>query len=414
MTENSKSGTAETSVRRPTVIARGEPQQKKNLLLSLPPLSLYVHVPWCVRKCPYCDFNSHALAGELPEEAYLQALEADLEQAIPQIWGRQIVSVFIGGGTPSLLSAEAVDRMLGLFRAYLNLWPETEITLEANPGTAEAGRFKDYARNGVTRLSLGVQSFNDRALKALGRVHNAAQAKAAIDMALNAFEQVNLDIMYALPEQTLEESVQDCQTALSYQPQHLSFYHLTLEPNTYFAKYPPPLPDDDSSAIMQDKIVALTAEHGYERYEVSAYAQKNCEAVHNVNYWEFGDYLGIGPGAHSKLSFPDRVIRQVRKRNPDAWLNEAPKRDGSHIAQNFEIAHDEFPFEFMLNVLRLREGVPASFYFERTGQSWTTIADTIKQLRTRGLLTKDPLQIQTTALGWQFLNDVQAAFLGNN
>src|SRR5699024_8409341 len=274
--------------------------------------------------------------------------------------------------------------MLGLFRAYLNLWPETEITLEANPGTAEAGRFKDYARNGVTRLSLGVQSFNDRALKALGRVHNAAQAKAAIDMALNAFEQVNLDIMYALPEQTLEESVQDCQTALSYQPQHLSFYHLTLEPNTYFAKYPPPLPDDDSSAIMQDKIVALTAEQGYERYAVSAYAQKNCEAIPNINYWEFGDYLGIGPGAHSKLSFPDRVIRQVRKRNPDAWLSQAPKRDGSHIAQNFEIAPDEFPFEFMLNVLRLREGVPASFYFERTGQSWTTIADTIKQLRTRG------------------------------
>jgi len=414
MTEKSKSDTTDRSPRRPTVVAREGGPQKKNLLLSLPPLSLYVHVPWCVRKCPYCDFNSHALSGDVPEEAYLQALEADLEQAIPQIWGRQIVSVFIGGGTPSLLSAAAVDRMLGLFRAYLGLWPETEITLEANPGTAEAGRFKDYARNGITRLSLGVQSFNDKALKALGRVHDGAQARAAIGMALDAFEQVNLDIMYALPEQTPEQSEEDCRTALAYQPQHLSFYHLTLEPNTYFAKYPPPLPDDDSSATMQDNIVALTAAHGYERYEVSAYARKNCQAIHNVNYWEFGDYLGIGPGAHSKLSFPDRVIRQVRRRNPDAWLAEAPRRDGSHIAQNAEIPYHEFPFEFMLNVLRLREGVPASFYFERTGQSWTTIAETIKQLRARGLLINDPLRIQTTPLGWEFLNDVQAAFLEDN
>jgi len=380
-------------------------------LFSLPPLSLYVHVPWCVRKCPYCDFNSHELRGELPENDYLNALQADLELALPQIWGRQIVSVFIGGGTPSLLSAAAMDRMLSMLRAYLNLWPETEITLEANPGTVEAARFRSYADSGITRLSLGVQSFDDGALQALGRIHDGDQARAAIDTAQACFERVNLDIMFALPDQTLESCEQDVRTAISFGTGHLSLYHLTLEPNTVFAKYPPAVPDDETSAIMQEHIVGLAEAAGFERYEVSAYARDGQRAVHNVNYWEFGDYLGIGPGAHSKLSFPDRVIRQARLRNPTSWMAAAQRRDHSHLADDHPIEPADFAFEFMLNALRLRDGVPASFFFERTGQPYASIAPILHELRAKGLLENDPMQIRTTELGWRFLNDVQGAFL---
>lgn len=393
---------------RPRVRARSADQ---TLLHSLPPLSLYVHVPWCVRKCPYCDFNSHELRGELPEQDYLDALQADLEQALPLIWGRQFVSVFIGGGTPSLLSEQAVDRMLAMFRAYLNLWPETEITLEANPGTVEASRFRGYAASGVTRVSLGIQSFNDDALKALGRVHDSRQARQAIDIAQSAFDNINLDIMYALPQQTLEQCRDDLQTALSFQTQHLSLYHLTLEPNTVFAKYPPVVPDDDSSAAMQDMITDMTAEQGWERYEVSAYARGSKRAVHNVNYWEFGDYLGIGPGAHGKLSFPDRVIRQARLRNPASWMAQAMRRDNSHIASENQIQAAEFPFEFMLNALRLKDGVPASYYYDRTGQSLLTLTPALARARQRGLLADDPLRLRATPLGWRFLNDLQSEFL---
>lgn len=393
---------------RPRVRARTADQ---TILHSLPPLSLYVHVPWCVRKCPYCDFNSHELRGDLPENDYLEALRADLEQALPLIWGRQIVSVFIGGGTPSLLSEKAVDKMLAMFRAYLNLWPETEITIEANPGTVEASRFQAYAASGVNRVSLGIQSFNDAALKALGRIHDARQAKAAIDMAQNAFSNVNLDVMYALPEQTLAQCQNDLETALSFQTQHLSLYHLTMEPNTVFAKYPPSVPDDDSSAQMQDLITDLTQAGGWERYEVSAYAQESRRATHNVNYWEFGDYLGIGPGAHGKLSFPDRVIRQARLRNPNSWMAQAIQRDNSHIAQENHIQASEFPFEFMLNALRLKGGVPASYFYERTGQSLLSIGPALARARAKGLLENNPLRLQATALGWRFLNDLQTEFL---
>lgn len=395
-------------VERPRVRARIGGQ---TLLHSLPPLSLYVHVPWCVRKCPYCDFNSHELRGELPEEQYLGALQADLEQALPLIWGRQIVSVFIGGGTPSLLSEGTVDRMLAMFRAYLNLWPETEITLEANPGTVEASRFHAYATSGVNRVSIGVQSFNDKALKALGRIHDSRQARAAIETAQKAFDNVNLDIMYALPEQTLEQCQHDVQTALSFQTQHLSLYHLTLEPNTVFAKYPPSVPDDDTAAQMQDLIVGMTAQAGLEHYEVSAYARDGFKAIHNVNYWEFGDYLGIGPGAHGKLSFPDRVLRQARLKNPVSWMTQALQHDNSHLAQESPINASDFPFEFMLNALRLKAGVPASYYYERTGQSLIALAPKLARLRAKGLLSNDPARLQATPLGWRFLNDLQTEFI---
>lgn len=392
---------------RPRVRARNSNQ---TLLHSLPPLSLYVHVPWCVRKCPYCDFNSHELRGDLPEQDYLDALQADLEQALPLIWGRQIVSVFIGGGTPSLLSEQTVDRMLAMFRAYLNLWPETEITLEANPGTVEASRFRGYAASGINRVSLGIQSFDDNALKALGRIHDSTQARHAIDIAQHAFDNINLDLMYALPEQTILQCQHDLDIALSYQTQHLSLYHLTLEPNTVFAKYPPPVPDEDSSAEMQDLITDLTAEKGWDRYEVSAYARAGQRAVHNVNYWEFGDYLGIGPGAHGKLSFPDRVIRQARLRNPTSWMAQAMLRDNSHIATENRIMPSEFPVEFMLNALRLKEGVPASYFYERTGQSLLSIAPALARARNKGLLVNDPMRLQATPLGWRFLSDLQSEF----
>lgn len=398
---------SDNTLQRPRVRARGT---HETVLHSLPPLSLYVHVPWCVRKCPYCDFNSHELRGDLPEQDYLDALQADLEQALPLIWGRQIVSVFIGGGTPSLLSEQTVDRMLAIFRAYLNIWPDTEITLEANPGTVEAARFRSYAASGVNRVSLGIQSFNDEALKALGRIHDSKQAKAAIEMAQSAFGNVNLDIMYALPGQTLEQCQRDLDAALSFQTPHLSLYHLTLEPNTVFAKYPPSVPDDDSSAEMQDLITSRTAQGGWERYEVSAYARAGHRAVHNVNYWEFGDYLGIGPGAHGKLSFHDRVIRQARLRNPASWMTQAIQRDNSHVASENRIQPSEFPFEFMLNALRLKEGVPAGYFYERTGQSLLSIAPALARARSRGLLTNDPMRLQATPLGWRFLSDLQAEF----
>lgn len=395
----------------PVVRIRPQAQAESSLLNSLPPLALYVHVPWCVRKCPYCDFNSHQAPDTIPEADYLRALQADLEQALPLVWGRSIVSVFIGGGTPSLLSAAAVDELISLVRAYLPLQPYAEITLEANPGTAEAAKFAAYGRSGVNRLSLGIQSFNDRALVALGRVHDAQQAKAAIGFALDAVERVNLDVMYALPQQRVEEALLDINTALSFNTSHLSLYHLTLEPNTVFAKYPPPLPSDDESAAMQDALIELTAEHGYEHYEVSAYAQAGHQAVHNTNYWEFGDYLGIGPGAHSKLSFHDRIVRQARVRNPQRWMDQATTRDGSHLAEDRTVDAQDLPFEFMLNALRLRHGVPATYFEERTGQPLTTILPTIRQAIAKGLLDPHPTRIQASALGWRFLNDLQEMFL---
>lgn len=383
----------------------------RSLLTSLPPLSIYVHVPWCIRKCPYCDFNSHKAPAELPEQAYLAALQADLEQNLPLIWGRQVISVFIGGGTPSLLSAAAIDQMLTMLRSYLNLLPDAEITLEANPGAVEAQRFKDYAASGINRVSLGIQSFNDAALKALGRVHDAAQAQQAIAVAQSCFPRVNLDVMYALPGQTLEQAQSDIRTALSFGTEHLSLYHLTLEPNTVFAKYPPVLPDDDLSAAMQDQLIALSQAAGLEQYEISAYAKPGAHSRHNLNYWEFGDYIGIGPGAHGKLSFHDRILRTATVRSPQSWMEQAVLRDGSHYAHHAQVPEADLPFEFMLNVLRLRAGVPATYFQERTGQSLAQVLPTIRELIDKKLLAADPVRIKTTDMGWRFLNDVQSAFL---
>lgn len=379
---------------------------------GLPPLSLYIHVPWCVKKCPYCDFNSHAQKGELPEEQYLNALAADLEQTLPLIWGRQIHTVFIGGGTPSLLSAQAVERMMAMLRNYLNIWPDTEITLEANPGTAEALRFKQYAQAGINRISLGIQSFDDTALGILGRIHDSRQAIEAIEMAQKAVGRVNLDLMYALPGQTLESCQKDIKTALSFGTEHLSLYHLTMEPNTVFAKYPPSgLPDDDTSAALQDMLIELTALRGLEQYEVSAYARPGARAKHNVNYWEFGDYIGIGPGAHGKLSFHDRIVRTAKVRNPESWMEKAVLRNGSHLAEERELESSELPFEFMLNALRLKEGVPVSCYEERTSLSLAGISRQLEAALKKGLLDADPMRIKASPLGWRFLNDLQGLFL---
>jgi len=380
-------------------------------LSSLPPLSVYVHVPWCVRKCPYCDFNSQAQTGELPEAQYLDALAADLEQALPHIWGRPVISVFIGGGTPSLLSARAIDQMLALLRAYLPLLPDAEITLEANPGAAEAERFKDYAASGVQRISLGVQSFDDAMLKALGRIHNADQARRAIAAAQNAVARVNLDLMFALPRQTLAQCEDDVKHAMAFGTEHLSLYHLTLEPNTFFAKYPPPVPDDDLSSRMAERVAELAEAHGWGRYEVSAYARAGARCRHNLNYWEFGDYLGLGPGAHGKLSFPDRIERHVKLRHPARWMERAVARDGSHIAQQHRVTAQDLPFEFMLNVLRLKDGVPAQYFPERTGLAITHAQAGIQRGLARQLLDPDPTLLRTTPRGWQFLNDTLEGFL---
>ena len=382
------------------------------LLTSLPPLTVYVHVPWCVRKCPYCDFNSHAAPTEIPEAQYLEALAADLEQALPLVWGRKIIAVFIGGGTPSLLSEKGMDALLAMLRAYLPLLPDAEITMEANPGTVETARFQAYAASGVNRISLGVQSFDDAALKALGRIHDGHAARVAIEVAQRAVGRVNLDLMTALPGQDMAGLQRDLQTALSFGTEHLSLYHLTMEPNTVFAKYPPQgLPDDDTAAAMQDAVDEAAAQAGFEHYEVSAYAREGARCRHNVNYWEFGDYLGIGPGAHGKLSFHDRIVRQAKVRSPETWMAQAVLRDGSHLAQDRVVEPAELPFEFMLNALRLRKGVPVNYFSERTGLGLAGIAPVLARAADKGLLDADPTRIAPTALGWRFLNDLQEMFL---
>jgi len=379
-------------------------------LTSLPPLSLYVHFPWCVRKCPYCDFNSHEWKGErFPEDDYLDALRADLEQSLPLIWGRQVHTVFIGGGTPSLLSAAGLDRLLSDVRALLPLDADAEITLEANPGTFEAEKFAQFRASGVNRLSVGIQSFHEGHLKALGRIHDAAQALAAVEVAAKHFDNFNLDLMFALPQQTLAECQADIETALSFAPPHLSLYHLTLEPNTLFAKFPPPLPDDDQSADMQEWIHARTAEAGYERYEVSAYAKPGRQSRHNLNYWRFGDYLGIGAGAHTKLSFPNRIVRQARYKHPATFIEQA--RAGTPVQEEREVGPRDLPFEFMLNALRLVEGFPVHRFIERTGMPMTSIEPALAEAERRGLITRDYEKIAPTELGQRFLNDLQEMFL---
>ncbi len=380
-------------------------------LSILPPLSLYIHFPWCVRKCPYCDFNSHESKGAIPEDNYLAALRADLETALPLIWGRRVLTVFIGGGTPSLLSAAGLDRLLSDLRALLPLEADAEITMEANPGTAEASQFKSFRSSGINRLSIGIQSFNSQHLKLLGRIHEGDEAVRAVEMAKQHFDNFNLDLMYALPTQTVDQARRDIEKALTYAPPHLSLYHLTLEPNTYFAKYPPTLPDDETSADMQDMIEEMTGNAGYQHYEVSAYAQPGRQSRHNLNYWQFGDYLGIGAGAHSKISFPQRILRQMRYRQPQAYMEHALQRQP--VQEENEVAPKDLGFEFMLNALRLAEGFPPNLFTERTGLSITAIDKLLKQAEARGLLYRDHMVIKPTEMGRRFLTDLQEMFLAD-
>ncbi|HJV96535.1 MAG TPA: radical SAM family heme chaperone HemW [Albitalea sp.] len=401
----------------------------------MPPLSLYVHLPWCLKKCPYCDFNSHELTlapetpsassprggvsalgrpggghGGVPEARYLDALRCDLEAALPFIWGRRVHSIFIGGGTPSLFTPQAIDQLLTDIRARLPLEPGCEITLEANPGTFERERFRGYRAAGVTRLSVGVQSFDDAMLRALGRVHDSAQARAALQEASEAFDTFNLDLMYALPGQTPTQLAADLKQALEFAPPHLSIYHLTIEPNTLFAKHPPPaLPDDDSAFDMLDLITEQTAAAGLARYEVSAFARAGHRCVHNLNYWQFGDYLGIGAGAHSKLSFPHRVQRQIRYREPARYMAQALA--GAAVAQDDEVARNQLPFEFMLNATRLKEGFELARFTERTGLPLTAIQSALDLAEQRGLIERDLQSVRPTARGFDFLSDLQAMFL---
>ena len=381
-------------------------------LASLPPLSLYVHIPWCLKKCPYCDFNSHALRGaldELPQRRYIDALIADLEAALPFVWGRRVHTIFIGGGTPSLFESAEIERLLAAIRARLPLEPGCEITLEANPGTFERERFHAFRAAGVTRLSIGVQSFDDARLAALGRVHDAAQARAAIAEAQDAFETFNIDLMYALPRQTLAASAGDLAAALAFDPPHLSVYQLTIEPNTFFAKHPPSLPDDDLSFAMLDGITAATGGAGLDRYEVSAYARPSHRSRHNLNYWEFGDYLGIGAGAHGKLSFAHRIVRQMRLRDPVAYMTGAEA--GTALASEAEVGRNDLPFEFMLNALRLREGFEIARFTERTGLPVTAIERPLAEAERRGLVVRDLHRVRPSERGFDFLNDLLELFL---
>jgi putative oxygen-independent coproporphyrinogen III oxidase len=383
-------------------------------LQSLPPLSLYVHLPWCLKKCPYCDFNSHevgkgANAIEVPEQRYIDALMADLEAALPLVWGRTIHSIFIGGGTPSLFSPQSIDRLLGDIRARLRLEADCEITLEANPGTFEKDRFKAFRGAGVTRLSVGVQSFNDAHLKALGRVHDRDQAIAAVQEAATSFDTFNLDLMYALPGQTMQDLDQDLDVALSLKPPHISIYHLTIEPNTYFAKFPPQVPEDDLAYDMLDRITDRTGAVGMQRYEVSAYAKPGHRCWHNLNYWQFGDYLGIGAGAHSKLSFAHRIMRQVRFREPALYMDNALV--GHALTQDDEVKRKDLPFEYMLNVLRLREGFKLMEFTERTGLPVTAIRTGLDEAEAKGLIERDATTVRPTVRGFDFLSDLQSLFL---
>jgi oxygen-independent coproporphyrinogen-3 oxidase len=382
-------------------------------LSALPPLSVYVHLPWCLKKCPYCDFNSHEWRGQdlqQAEQAYLDAVCADLEASLPLIWGRSVQSIFIGGGTPSLFSPAGIERLLADLRARLRLVADCEITLEANPGTFEQDRFKAFRQAGVTRLSIGVQSFDDRFLKALGRVHDREQALAAVAEAARCFDTYNIDLMYALPGQSKDDLSADLQQALAFNPPHLSVYHLTMEPNTYFAKHPPVnLPDEDTAYDMLDMITAATGAAEMQRYEVSAYARAGHRCEHNLNYWQFGDYLGLGAGAHGKLSFAHRVLRTVKLRDPQRYMEGA--KAGQALAQADEVKRADLPFEFMLNALRLRAGFELGQFTERTGLPVNAIAQALAQAEARGLIERDGAQMRPTERGFDFLSELQALFL---
>ena len=380
-------------------------------LAAPPPLTLYIHIPWCVRKCPYCDFNSHGLRDELPEAAYVDALSRDLEFALPSIWGRTIEAVFFGGGTPSLFSPEAIDAILTRVRTLTRFNPMAEVTLEANPGTFERERFQAFRAAGVNRLSLGIQSFNDRHLRALGRIHSAAEAIGAAEAALSLFDSVNLDLMYALPGQEVAQAEADLRRTIALGPQHLSAYHLTLEPNTAFAANPPSLSGDEVAADMQERIEALLGEAGYRHYETSAFARPGSECRHNLNYWQFGDYLGIGAGAHSKLSFHDRIVRQARTKHPNDYLIKAGTVEA--ITEQRQIASAELPFEFMMNALRLNEGFDVRLFQQRTGLPSSRAERALSAAKARELIVCDAQRIAPTLLGRRFLNELLQLFLAD-
>jgi len=378
-------------------------------LSSLPPLALYVHVPWCVRKCPYCDFNSHEARGDIPQQDYATALIKDLEQAVPLVWGRKVQSIFFGGGTPSLLSAEIIDSLLCHIRALLPLAHGAEITLEANPGTVEAAKFIAFRDAGVNRLSLGIQSFDDAHLRALGRIHDGAEARQAVEIALKTFDNVNLDLMYALPAQSVEHVLRDMRSGTGYAPQHISAYHLTIEPNTAFHHQPPPIPDEDTGSAMQEAVEAELAAAGYLHYETSAFARPGSSCRHNLNYWQFGDYLGIGAGAHSKLSFADRILRQARFKHPITYMNGT--ETGDHVESEHSLTRQDLGFEFMMNALRLVEGFPVALFQERTGLPISVMDAPLQIAESRGLLIRDHLNVMPTSLGQRFLNELLQLFL---
>jgi putative oxygen-independent coproporphyrinogen III oxidase len=396
-------------------------------ITSSPPLGLYIHLPWCIKKCPYCDFNSHEVkattiaihsvkasnpASAISDEVqaqYIAALQADLEQSVALVWGRVVHSIFIGGGTPSLFSEKSIDRILTLVRTHLRVSADAEITMEANPGTFEKERFEGFARAGVNRLSIGVQSFNDGQLKKLGRVHDASQALAAIEVAARRYPTFNIDLMYGLPEQTFDELALDFDTAKRLAPPHLSYYQLTLEPNTLFAAKPPTLPDDDTLALMQSLIESKTDQAGYEHYEISAYAKPGQRSRHNLNYWQFGDYLGIGAGAHGKLTFHDGIRRYAKYKHPATYMQKSLAGDANELVQL--ISPEDLPFEFMLNALRLSDGVVTSSFEERTGLSLTSVNAAMAKACRKGLLDEHPARIKATPRGLLFLNDLQELFL---
>lgn len=378
-----------------------------------PPLSLYIHIPWCVKKCPYCDFNSHEYKEAQNftdlESMYVESLIKDLEFSLPKIWGRKIHSIFFGGGTPSLFSGKAIQKILSNIRALTPILYDAEITLEANPGTIDSNHFEGYKEAGVTRVSLGIQSFNNTHLKALGRIHDSSEAKKGIEIAMRYFDKVNLDLMYALPQQRLDEAIDDARTATSFNTQHLSFYHLTIEPNTFFFKHPPKLPLDDESAVMQETIEDILSQHGYEHYETSAFAKAKSQCQHNLNYWQFGDYLGIGAGAHSKLTFHDKMIRESRYKNPKQYMEHIKTQN--MIESETMIHENDLAFEFMMNHLRLIDGFSIESFEEKTGLNISSINKELKSAIDKKLISLDHEMIKPTLLGQRFLNDLLSIFL---
>ncbi len=385
-------------------------------LKQLPPLSLYIHIPWCVKKCPYCDFNSHEINGNVDslEDDYVSGLTRDLEIALPQIWGRRVTSIFFGGGTPSLFSARAIDTILTVIRTLLPLEAQVEVTLEANPGTFESKKFADFHAAGINRLSIGIQSFNSIHLHNLGRIHDDKEARNAVKIAQRYFKNINLDLMYALSNQTLEEAAKDIETACTFGVQHISAYHLTLEPNTLFHRYPPPLPDDDLSAKIQLIIEERLEKSGYINYETSAFAQPGYKSRHNLNYWLFGDYLGIGAGAHSKISFADRIVRQMRYKNPKEYLFKSTVDTNSPdilLQEQHEVSKNDRQFEFLMNALRLTGGFEIALLQERTGLSITGIQQQLNEAEQRGLIIRNHSYMAPTLTGKRFLNDLLQIFL---